>query len=111
MRFKEFLTEVDLNVSFNPAVDKPQDIINKAKKAARLGSASPQRLQRARQEEIKNRKKEIAAREDDPLEPLRLQIKTLEQKVARMKQNLISKEQNLARQRGTEPGAGEEEAV
>lgn len=102
MRFIEFLTEVDLNISYNPAKETPQQLIAKAKKASKTAN-NPVSYQRQREQEIRNKTKEIASQTTDPLEPIRLQIKSLEQRLARMKMALAQKEQALARQQKNQP--------
>lgn len=101
MRFIEFLTEVDLNISYNPAKETPSQLIAKAKQAAKMAN-NPVRYQRTRQDEIKDKTKEIASQTNDPLESFRLQIKSLEQRLARMKLALVQKEKALARQQRTQ---------
>lgn len=95
------LTEVDLNVSFDPATDTPADVAKKAKMTQRMGATSPDRVIRQRQQDIQKQKKAITADDEaegqDPLDPLRLQIKTMEERLTRMKMQLAKKEEAMAR--------------
>jgi hypothetical protein len=101
MRFIEFLlTEVEMNLSFNPDKESTQDIVAKAKQASRMGAANPQRAIRQRQLNIKDKLHSIAA-SDDPLEPQRIAIAKLEEKIAKMKMALARKEEAMKKSQTT----------
>lgn len=105
MRLLEYLLqEVELNVSFDPEKETPADVVQKAKMAQRMGSANPERAIRQRQQDIQQQKKAItaddAAEGKDPLDPLRVQIKNMEERLARMKMQLARKEQAAEQQGG-----------
>lgn len=110
MRFTNFLLkEVEMNLSFDPEKESPQEIMQKARNAARVGGQNPQRLIKQRKQNIKTKMRNIA-QADDPLENDRMAIKKLEQRLVQMKQVLARKEEQMRRQ-GELPAAGEEEAA
>jgi len=107
MQFKEFLSEVEFNVGVDPDKMSAADAVAAVKQQYKMGSNNPSRALRQRQNNLKDKRKEIQS-SDDPLADERLAIQTLEQKIARMKMNLARKEEQLAAQQGVddtvEPG-------
>lgn len=91
--FIDYLVEVEQTLSFDPEKETPDELVKRAKQAMRVGAASPERALRAQQQEIKNQTADLKANKDDPFARERLQIKQMEDRIARMKMLLARKEQ------------------
>lgn len=96
--FIDYLVEVEQTISFDPEAETPAEIIKKAQLAQRQAAASPERALRARQQAIKDKTKVIKDNPADPFERERLQIKNMEERIAKMKMALARKEEMAKRQ-------------
>lgn len=104
--FKDYLDEVNLNVSFDPDKEDVGDVVNRAKMAHRVGQANPQKWIKQKQQDLQQKEKETqVAPADDPLKNQRLQIQDLEMRLAKMKQMLAANEEKLEKQRQAQQGA------
>ena len=63
--FKEYLSEVEQTISFDPENETPEEIAKRAKLASRKAAASPERAIRMRQQNIKDKSTAIKQDEDD----------------------------------------------
>jgi uncharacterized small protein (DUF1192 family) len=57
-----------------------------------MASSSPERALRKRQQSIGDASKELKAKQDDPLANEKLQVKKMEERIARMKMDIARKE-------------------
>ena len=95
--FKEYLSEVEQTISFDPENETPEEVAKRAKLASRKAASSPERAIRMRQQNIKDKSAAIKQDEDDQFANERLAIKKMEERIARMKMMLARKEDMAAR--------------
>ena len=95
--FKEYLSEVEQTISFDPENETPEEVAKRAKLASRKAAASPERAIRMRQQDIKDKSATIKQDTDDQFANERLAIKKMEERIARMKMMLARKEDMAAR--------------
>ena len=89
LSFIEFLIlEQEVNVTISG--EDPVDSLNKAKQMTRQAAGDPQRAIKQREQNLKNRKKEVAAIEDPD-------IKRSEEDILRDEQRVAQKRRALAR--------------
>ena len=93
--FKEYLVEIEQNISFDPEKETPEELAKRVKQAHRVSAASPDRAIRQRQQNIKDKSAELKANPDDPLAQERLAIKKMEERIAKMKMLLARKEKMM----------------
>ncbi len=93
--FIEYLVELEQSISFDPTKDTASDVTSMAKQALKIAASSPERALRARSQMIGDKKKTIQADKEDPLSKEKLQIKKMEERIARMKMNVARKEKSI----------------
>jgi hypothetical protein len=90
--FKDFLTELEQNISFDPEEESPEEFAKRAKLAHRQAGHSPSRAIKLRQQNIKDKTAQLKANPNDPLAKDRLAVKKMEERLVRMKIMLARKE-------------------
>ncbi len=95
LSFIEYLVELEQSISFDPTKDTASDVTAMAKQALKIASSSPERALRARSQSIGDKKKIIQSDKEDPLAKEKLQIKKMEERIARMKMNVARKEKSI----------------
>jgi len=93
--FKEYLVEIEQNISFDPEAETPEELAKRVRQAHRVAGNSPGRTLRDRQKAIKAKSADLKVNKDDPLAQDRLAIKNMEERIVKMKMLLARKEQQM----------------